>query len=100
MAARDSGDMSDNTIRDYLNDLRRIFVVEELPAWSPAFKSKSAAMFFCYTIPMRKHILHICPALGAVMSARAGGVALECARLHSRRCGGDEPATLFKRKQT
>lgn len=40
--AHDSGDMGDNAVREYLNALRRIFVVEDLPAWSPALRSKSA----------------------------------------------------------
>ena len=42
MASHDSGDMGDNAIREYLNALRRIFVVEDLPAWSPSLRSKSA----------------------------------------------------------
>ena len=42
MRAHDSGDMGDNAIREYLSALRRIFVVEDLPAWSPALRSKSA----------------------------------------------------------
>ena len=42
MAAHDSGDMGDNAIREYLNALRRIFVIEDLPAWSPALRSKAA----------------------------------------------------------
>ena len=42
MSAHDSGDMGDNAIREYVNALRRIFVVEDLPAWSPSLRSKSA----------------------------------------------------------
>jgi len=42
MRTHDSGDMGDNAVREYLNALRRIFVVEDLPAWSPALRSKSA----------------------------------------------------------
>ena len=42
MATHDSGDMGDNAIREYLNALRRIFVIEDMPAWSPALRSKSA----------------------------------------------------------
>ena len=42
MRAHDSGDMGENAIREYLNALRRIFVVEDLPAWSPSLRSKSA----------------------------------------------------------
>ena len=42
MQAHDSGDMGDNAVREYLNALRRIFVVEDLPAWSPSLRSKSA----------------------------------------------------------
>ena len=33
--------VSDKTISSYLNALRRIFVVEDLPAWSPALRSKT-----------------------------------------------------------
>ena len=35
------GTISDKTISSYLNALRRIFVVEDLPAWSPAMRSKT-----------------------------------------------------------
>jgi len=34
--------ISDKTIASYLNALRRIFVIEDLPAWSPALRSKTA----------------------------------------------------------
>jgi predicted AAA+ superfamily ATPase len=34
--------ISDKTISSYLNALRRIFVVEDLPAWLPSMRSKSA----------------------------------------------------------
>jgi uncharacterized protein len=34
--------ISDKTISSYLNALRRIFVVEDLPAWSPSLRSKTA----------------------------------------------------------
>lgn len=34
--------MSDKTLAGYLNALRRIFVVEDLPAWSPSLRSKTA----------------------------------------------------------
>ncbi|NEW84461.1 MAG: ATP-binding protein [Mariniphaga sp.] len=34
--------ISDKTISAYLNALRRIFVVEDLPAWLPSMRSKSA----------------------------------------------------------
>lgn len=40
--SHDSGDMGDNAIREYLNALRRIFVIEDLPAWSPSLRAKSA----------------------------------------------------------
>jgi predicted AAA+ superfamily ATPase len=36
------GSLSDKTISFYLNALRRIFVVEDLPAWSPSLRSKTA----------------------------------------------------------
>jgi len=34
--------ISDKTIAGYLNALRRIFVVEDLPAWLPSLRSKTA----------------------------------------------------------
>jgi uncharacterized protein len=34
--------ISDKTISSYLNALRRIFVVEDLPAWGPSMRSKAA----------------------------------------------------------
>ena len=33
--------ISEKTVSSYLNALRRIFVVEDLPAWSPALRSKT-----------------------------------------------------------
>jgi predicted AAA+ superfamily ATPase len=41
MEATDMG-ISDKTIYTYINALRRIFVVDDLPAWSPSLRSKSA----------------------------------------------------------
>jgi predicted AAA+ superfamily ATPase len=40
--ASDEESISDKTITSYLNALRRIFVVEDLPAWNPAMRSKTA----------------------------------------------------------
>jgi predicted AAA+ superfamily ATPase len=34
--------ISDKTIASYLNALRRIYVIEDLPAWNPAMRSKTA----------------------------------------------------------
>jgi predicted AAA+ superfamily ATPase len=34
-------DISEKTIASYLNALRRIFVVEDIPAWTPAMRSKT-----------------------------------------------------------
>jgi len=34
--------ISDKTINTYINALRRIFVVEDLPAWEPSLRSKTA----------------------------------------------------------
>ena len=39
--AGDEDSISEKTIASYLNALRRIFVVEDLPAWSPAMRSKT-----------------------------------------------------------
>ncbi|MCL2032161.1 MAG: DUF4143 domain-containing protein [Methanomassiliicoccaceae archaeon] len=41
MAAGDET-ISDGTIASYMNALRRIFVIEDLPAWSPDMRSKTA----------------------------------------------------------
>lgn len=38
----DSTAIDDNTIRDYLDALRKIFVVEDMPAWNPNIRSKTA----------------------------------------------------------
>jgi predicted AAA+ superfamily ATPase len=40
--AEDESTISEKTISTYLNALRRIFVVEDLPAWNPAMRSKTA----------------------------------------------------------
>jgi predicted AAA+ superfamily ATPase len=40
--AGDEASISEKTISQYLNALRRIFVVEDLPAWNPALRSKIA----------------------------------------------------------
>lgn len=34
--------MTDKTLNNYLNILRRIFVIEDLPAWQPSLRSKTA----------------------------------------------------------
>ncbi|MDR0271955.1 MAG: DUF4143 domain-containing protein [Clostridiales bacterium] len=39
--ASDEESISEKTIASYINALRRIFVVEDLPAWSPAMRSKT-----------------------------------------------------------
>jgi predicted AAA+ superfamily ATPase len=41
MEATDIG-LSDKTIQTYINALRRIFVIEDLPAWAPSLRSKTA----------------------------------------------------------
>ncbi len=40
--AGDEDTISEKTIASYVNALRRIFVVEDLPAWNPAMRSKTA----------------------------------------------------------
>lgn len=42
ISANEAGSLSDDTIADYLNALRQIFVVMDLPAWNPNLTSKSA----------------------------------------------------------
>ena len=40
--AGDEESISEKTVGSYLNALRRIFVVEDLPAWNPAMRSRTA----------------------------------------------------------
>lgn len=42
MNAKDDFKMSDKTLREYLEALRRIFVVEDMEAWNPNLRSKTA----------------------------------------------------------
>lgn len=42
IAANDSEGLSDETVMSYVNALKKIFVVEEMPAWSPNLRSKTA----------------------------------------------------------
>lgn len=41
MRSNDKEDLSENTIYSYLNALRKIFVIDDLPAWSTNLRSKS-----------------------------------------------------------
>ncbi|MDR1690231.1 MAG: AAA family ATPase, partial [Candidatus Methanoplasma sp.] len=40
--AGDNDEVSEKTISSYINALRRIFVVEDVPAWNPSIRSKTA----------------------------------------------------------
>lgn len=42
MAANDARSLDEDTIVSYLNALKKIFVVEDLPAWCPELRSKGA----------------------------------------------------------
>ncbi len=42
MISNDSDSLSDDTIYSYISALKRIFVIEDLPAWSPNLRSKTA----------------------------------------------------------
>lgn len=42
MNGGDSNVVEDKTVRNYLNALRSMFVVEDMPAWNPNLKSKTA----------------------------------------------------------
>lgn len=42
LRANDSSALDENTIASYLDALRKIFVVEDLPAWNPNLRSKTA----------------------------------------------------------
>ena len=38
----DESDISEDTVSEYLNALRKIFVIEDMPAWNPNLSSKTA----------------------------------------------------------
>ena len=42
IAVNDSKEVSDVTVESYLNALRKIFIVEEMPAWNPNLRSRTA----------------------------------------------------------
>ena len=42
MSANETTEMSDNTIASYLSALRKIFVIEDMPAWNPNLRSRTA----------------------------------------------------------
>ncbi len=42
IAASDEGSISEETVAAYVNALRKIFVVEDMPAWNPNLRSKTA----------------------------------------------------------
>lgn len=42
MKANELEDMSDETIASYINALKNIFVIEDMPAWNPNLRSKTA----------------------------------------------------------
>lgn len=42
VSANDETPISDETVASYLNALRKIFVVEDMPAWNPNLRSKTA----------------------------------------------------------
>jgi len=42
LCANDSSALDENTITSYLDALRKIFVVEDLPAWNPNLRSRTA----------------------------------------------------------
>ena len=42
MASNDESSINEETVASYLNALRKIFVIEDLPAWNPNLRSKTA----------------------------------------------------------
>ncbi len=42
MKSNDADTLDDNTIYSYINVLRQIFVIEDMPAWNPNLRSKTA----------------------------------------------------------
>jgi len=42
MSANDDNSLNDNTVASYINVLKKIFVIEDMPAWNPNLRSKTA----------------------------------------------------------
>lgn len=42
LADNDNSDLSDKTVYSYINALKSIFVIEDMPAWNPNLRSKTA----------------------------------------------------------
>ena len=42
MVANDQSSLDENTVNSYLNALRKIFVIEDMPAWNPNLRSKTS----------------------------------------------------------
>lgn len=42
LKTNESSTLSDNTVYDYIKALKKIFVIEDMPAWSPNLRSKTA----------------------------------------------------------
>ncbi len=42
MKVNETSKLSDNTVYDYINTLKKIFVIENMPAWNPNLRSKTA----------------------------------------------------------
>lgn len=42
IATNETDDLSDETVASYLSALRKIFVIEDMPAWNPNLRSKTA----------------------------------------------------------
>lgn len=42
MQANDSVNISNDTVYSYIGALKKIFVIEDMPAWNPNLRSKSA----------------------------------------------------------
>lgn len=42
MKANETSSLSDNTVYDYIKTLKKVFVIEDMPAWNPNLRSKTA----------------------------------------------------------
>ena len=42
LKANEASSLSDNTVYDYIKTLKKIFVIEDMPAWNPNLRSKTA----------------------------------------------------------
>ena len=73
LKVNESSSLSDNTVYDYIKALKKIFVIDDMPAWNPNLRSKtvlrtsdnryfidSLIVYAAEEKFLRRHILFLC----------------------------------------